>query len=243
MCLIKQRAKNPEQKALRRQNILDATRARFEKLSYEEVNLNHVAADIGITKAALYRYFRNKETLFLALFVESLKELVKSSEFALKNDLAENSVSGEFSKTAKPPLNKVTLPSLAYLVTQSLVNNPIYCKLSAILHTILERNLTLEEAHEFKQELLTLMVEYSQLLIKHPDFKLYSNGQNSERTADENQNATAFLLQIQQALIGVWHMSHPTGAIAQVIETAPLHIFKQNFEKSLYAHIKRITHA
>ena len=59
MCLIKQRAKNPEQKALRRQQILLATKNRFSKSSYEDVNLQHIAADVGMTKAALYRYFRN----------------------------------------------------------------------------------------------------------------------------------------------------------------------------------------
>ncbi|WP_156506077.1 TetR/AcrR family transcriptional regulator, partial [Oleiphilus sp. HI0117] len=80
MCLIKQRANNPEQKALRKQQILDATRKRFSDLAYEDLNLNVIAADVGITKAALYRYFRNKETLFLALFVETLEELIHSAQ-------------------------------------------------------------------------------------------------------------------------------------------------------------------
>ena len=131
MCLIKQRAKNPEQKALRRQHILDATRLRFKSLSYEEVNLNHVASDIGITKAALYRYFRNKETLFLALFVKSLKELIKCSEQILQSEL-------ELKTRSKQSLSlhpKSDSP-LALMITKSLVENPVYCKLSAILHTI-----------------------------------------------------------------------------------------------------------
>jgi len=222
MCLIKQRAKNPEQKALRRQHILDATRKRFQTLSYEEVNLNHVAADVGITKAALYRYFRNKETLFLALFVEALNELVNYSEQALKQ-------------------NVETREALAHTVTKSLVENPIYCKLSAILHTILERNLTLDEANQFKHRLLALLGQYSQLLGQYPEFK-HSSTQNSTKVnTPDNTRVISYLMQVQQALIGVWHMTHPTGAIAQVIEVAPLNIFKQDFSEALLAHIIKIT--
>jgi len=215
MCLIKQRAKNPEQKALRRQQILDASRERFQTLSYEEVNLNHVAADVGITKAALYRYFRNKETLFLALFVQSLKELVK-----------------DFDKLEISSSDTVKDHPLAELICKTLLENPIYCKLSAILHTILERNLTLEEATLFKQELLNLMSNYAQLLSEHPEFK-----------AQKDSNpAITILMQVQQALIGVWHMTHPSGAIAEVIEVAPLNIFKQDFGPALLAHINKIIH-
>jgi len=227
MCLIKQRAKNPEQKALRRQHILDATRKRFQTLSYEEVNLNHVAADVGITKAALYRYFRNKETLFLALFVDALNELVQYSEQTLKQNL-------ETLETRAPTHN--IDHSIAYIVTKSLVENPIYCKLSAILHTILERNLTLDEANQFKLQLLKLMGHYSQLLTEHPEFQNTSN-----QNVSASSRAIEYLMQVQQALIGVWHMTHPTGAIAQVIEVAPLNIFKQNFSEALLAHIIKIT--
>lgn len=203
MCLIKQRANNPEQKALRRQQILQATRLRFSTSSFEEVNLNHIAADVGITKAALYRYFRNKETLFLALFVESLEELIVSSETEIRQ------------------------ASLADSICNVLIGNPIFCKLSAILHTILERNLSLEEASEFKHTLLELMGKFCLEIQKHPSVNNLTQEQ-----------ALTLLMQVQQALIGVWHMTHPTGAIAEVLEHPPLTIFKRNFEKTLKDHVR-----
>lgn len=205
MCLIKQRANNPEQKALRKQQILDATRKRFSDLAYEDLNLNVIAADVGITKAALYRYFRNKETLFLALFVETLEELIHS---------------------AREMPNKLPL---ARLMADTLIANPIYCKLNAILHTILERNLTVEEALQFKKTLLHLMHQYSQLLT-----------QQAEQDLSQAQ-ALTLLMQVQQALIGVWHMTHPVGAIAEVIESPPLDVFKRDFYNALLAHIETIT--
>ena len=237
MCLIKKRAKNPEQKALRRQHILDATRKRFQTLSYKEVNLNHVAADVGITKAALYRYFRNKETLFLALFVDALNELVHYSEQALKQNLETLEM---LAQTQPSPVDNIK-HSLAHFVTKSLVDNPIYCKLSAILHTILERNLTLDEASLFKQQLLALMGQYSQFLEQYPEFKQSSAQNNSKLNTSGNNSAISYLMLVQQSLIGVWHMTHPTGAIAQVIEVAPLNIFKQDFREALLAHIIKIT--
>ena len=205
MCLIKQRANNPEQKALRRQQILQATKNRFDSCSYEEVNLNHIAADVGITKAALYRYFRNKETLFLALFVESLEALISSSSKEIK------------------------LNSLSDMICTVLINNPTFCKLSAILHTILERNLTIDEATEFKLKLLQLMNQFAsqiQALSEEPNLT--------------HADAMTVLMQIQQALIGVWHMTHPTGAIAEVLESPPLNVFKKSFEEALREHVSKL---
>ena len=206
MCLIKQRANNPEQKALRRQQILNATRLRFTDLPYEDVNLNHIAKDVGMSKAALYRYFRNKETLFLALFVETLTDLVTAAEQEVHHE------------------------SLAQAITNTLLANPIYCKLSAILHTVLERNLTFDEAKQFKQTLLILMAKYAQILGEHDVLKL----------SQSEDTSISILMQVQQALIGVWHMTHPVGAIAEVIEHSPLDIFKQDFNKTLLTHIQKI---
>lgn len=199
---IKKRANSPEQKALRRHQIIMAARRLFEGHTFEEVNLNQVAAEVGITKAALYRYFRNKETLFLALFEGTLGELIDTAEReASHNDLA----------TA---------------IVNTLLENPMYCKLSAILHTVLERNLTVEEAKAFKITLLMLIGRYAQLVVQHSPLA-------------PNQ-AVSLLLQVQQALIGCWHMSHPAGAVAEALEDDRLQVFQQQFDEALLEHIGRL---
>lgn len=208
MCLIKQRANSPEQKALRRRQILEATKTRFATSVYEEVNLNHIAADVGITKAALYRYFRNKETLFLALFVDSMESLIRTGAQAQR----------------QTPLDE--------MICDTLISNPIFCKLSAILHTILERNLTLEEASAFKLTLLTLLDTFATQLRTYPGAPALTQAQT-----------LTLLMQIQQALIGVWHMTHPTGAIAEVLESPPLDLFKRSFEQELRGHIRQLMRA
>lgn len=202
MASINKRASNPEQKALRRKQILQSARHRFDTSAFENVNLSHIAKDVGITKAALYRYFRNKETLFLALFVDTLDEIILSAE------------------------SEVVRRDLATAIVNTLLQNPTYCKLSSILHTVLECNLSVEEAVKFKKTLLNLMGRYAQMVV-----------QNSVLTP---QQAVNLLFQVQHALIGCWHMSHPSGAVAEAIEGNGLQVFKHNFDEILFEHVSRL---
>ncbi|QFI37808.1 TetR/AcrR family transcriptional regulator [Moritella marina ATCC 15381] len=201
-CIIKCRATTPEQKALRLTQIMDVTAARFSTLSYEEVNLKHIAADVGITKAALYRYFRNKETLFLAVYIQ---------EFEL------------LAQTAKKEMGQVQLTDS---ICNTLIKHPLFCKLSAIMHTALQCNLTLDEAREFKTTLLHFIQQYAAMI--------------SAQYALSIDQATALLLQVQQVIIGCWHMSHSVGAVAEVIKEGPLQLFEVNFADILHSHITRL---
>ncbi|MFQ3231670.1 TetR family transcriptional regulator [Reinekea sp.] len=202
MCVIKQRAKSPEQKARRYQQILLAAENRFSVGEFESVNMNDIAADVGISKAALYRYFRTKESLFLALFVRNLEALIETSQLESKQQ------------------------SLASAISSALIKSPVYCMLSAILHTILERNLTVDEAKTFKLTLLNLMTKFAKVIQQH-DIELGLT----------EANAIKLLMQIQPTLIGVWHMTNSTGAVAEVIEMPELAMFKQDFSLSLNEHI------
>jgi len=201
-CIIKCRATTPEQKALRLTQIMDVTAARFSILSYEDVNLKHIAADVGITKAALYRYFRNKETLFLAVYIQELERLTD---------------------TAKIEMGQ---PLLADSICNMLIKHPLFCKLSAIMHTALQCNLTIEEARQFKTQLLQFIQQYAAMI--------------SEHHALSSEQATELLLQIQQVIIGCWHMSHSVGAVAEVIKEGPLQLFELNFADILRSHIARL---
>lgn len=201
-CIIKCRATTPEQKALRLTQIMDVTAARFSTLSYEEVNLKHIAADVGITKAALYRYFRNKETLFLAVYIQEFKQLAQ---------------------TAKTEMGQIQLTDS---ICNTLIKHPLFCKLSAIMHTALQCNLTLDEAREFKTTLLHFIQQYAVMLSEHYALSI--------------EQTTELLLQVQQVIIGCWHMSHSVGAVAEVIKEGPLQLFEVNFADILHSHVARL---
>lgn len=63
-----ERARQPEQKAIRREAILSAARVLFSELEYEEISLNAIAREAEISKANVYRYFSTREEIFLAIF-------------------------------------------------------------------------------------------------------------------------------------------------------------------------------
>ena len=59
-----ERARQPEQKAVRRKAILDAARSLFTDSGYDEISLNGIARSAGINKANVYRYFSSREEIF-----------------------------------------------------------------------------------------------------------------------------------------------------------------------------------
>ena len=68
------RARRQDEKQDRIDGILLAARKRLDQLSIQQCNLHDIAADVGITKAALYRYFRAKELIFIEIYRQELQE-------------------------------------------------------------------------------------------------------------------------------------------------------------------------
>ncbi|NVJ97874.1 MAG: TetR family transcriptional regulator [Alphaproteobacteria bacterium] len=201
MVEIKKRAISPEQKAYRRQQMLDTAAEMFMARSYEAVNMADVAKAIGITKPALYRYFRGKEVLFLALFEREIGNLMQA-----------------FLKAPKPE-------KVGEAVAGILASNPLYCRLCAILHTVLEKDLTYAEALAFKLNVKAAATHLGEVM----------QGWLGPQFDGDREGV---LMQSQQALIGVWHMTHPVGAMREVLETEPeLQGMCHDFEATLAAHL------
>lgn len=69
---INQRARSAEQKALRRQAVLDAAELYFHEVGYEAFSMAQLAKKTGVAKGTLYLYFQTREELFLTLYEHSL---------------------------------------------------------------------------------------------------------------------------------------------------------------------------
>jgi AcrR family transcriptional regulator len=200
---IKKRAISPQQKALRRAHILAAAAEMFAVLPYEAVKMSALAKAVDITKPALYRYFRGKEVLFLALFEQELGQLIKGFSALHGGD------------------------QLGTEIAKLFASHPLYCRLSAILHIVLERDLTYDEALTFKVSLRGKMAEIGRTLA----------GVIGALTPDELFEK---LVQIQHALIGTWHMTHPVGEVKKVLERPDMAPFNQQFEPAFARHISAI---
>lgn len=87
-----ERARKPEQKAVRRDAILNAARSLFSELDYEEISLNGIAREAGFSKPNVYRYFSTREEIFLAIFEEEQGQFVDSLIVRLKRIRAKDPV-------------------------------------------------------------------------------------------------------------------------------------------------------
>lgn len=71
-----------QKKADRRESIIDAAVRCFARHGYRRTSMDEVAGDAGISRAALYLYFDNKETLFRALCGDIHEKLAIAAEVA-----------------------------------------------------------------------------------------------------------------------------------------------------------------
>ena len=69
---INRRARSAEQKAQRRQAVLEAAETHFLDVGYEAFSMTQLAKKSGVVKGTLYLYFKTREELFLTLYEQSL---------------------------------------------------------------------------------------------------------------------------------------------------------------------------
>jgi AcrR family transcriptional regulator len=128
-----QRARSAEAKRSREQDILDAARARAERDGVRSVSLTVVAADIGMHKSALLRYFETREQILLLLAAEEWRgwsSIVRERLAGLPAQVGADRV--------------------AAVVASSLVERPLVCDLLAHVPLGLERNVSLDSVRRYK---------------------------------------------------------------------------------------------
>jgi AcrR family transcriptional regulator len=64
----------------RGQQILDAAAQLFARHRYHEVRMDDIAAHAGVAKGTLYRYYHDKEELYLALTIHGIHQLYEQSK-------------------------------------------------------------------------------------------------------------------------------------------------------------------
>ena len=87
-----ERARNPEQKAARRDEILRAAKRLFAENNYAEISLNGIAREAGFSKPNVYRYFSTREEIFLSIFEQEQGKLVDAILTRLKRIRAKDPV-------------------------------------------------------------------------------------------------------------------------------------------------------
>jgi TetR/AcrR family transcriptional regulator len=137
MTVAFQRARKPEEKAVRREAILGAAAELVEQERIENVSLNAIAELAGVSKPNVYRYFESREHILLALFIEDAKGFTADAEAGL----------GGSTKT---------LNSISAALAQAYARRSRLCRLLGVLSSILEQNVSTGVIAECKAETLVL---------------------------------------------------------------------------------------
>lgn len=199
----RRRARSPEDKAARKQAVLDEAWRLFQRGPWSALTLAQVAEGVGLSKAALYRYFDTKETLFLAVEESQLTLWLLSLGETL--DALERPSSAE---------------QLAYALTASLEARPAMARLLALLHVELEQNLKQAEALRFKRALHALLSRFGAQLAR------------AAGLASPEAGLHAALL-VHALIIGLWQVSDAPPQLARLLETGRLKELRVEFLPAL----------
>lgn len=127
----KQRARNPEEKAHRKQSIVLALKELLLKSHYPLPSVNDIARSIGVSKGIIYFYFQSREEIYLTLhaqesflFFEKMNQILRSGEY--------------------------TFEKARNYVVEYFCENEIFMFLGLISPTIIESNVGGDFAREFK---------------------------------------------------------------------------------------------
>jgi AcrR family transcriptional regulator len=185
------RARSDDDKAARRREILDAARQRFDAVDIDEFTMDDVAAALGLAKGTLYRYVPTREGLLLALAAD---------EYANWFDALDAFLGGLDSERVP---NSSTDDAFVGHVVTSLIERPRFLRLVTVLPSVLERNIPLDVAHDFKADVLRRSTTAATGMVAglglHPD------------------RAVQLLVHLQAGVIGLSHHAHPAPVIREAL--------------------------
>ena len=129
-----QRARTPAAKAERRSAILAAAALVLVRDGLDATSLNAIAAEAGVVKSNIYRYFESREEILMRLLAHDLQEISQSLPAVL---------------AVPRPISDV-----AEILAGGLAATPRLCLLISITASTLERNISTDTLREIKREMI-----------------------------------------------------------------------------------------
>ena len=134
-----QRARSDEQRAIRRQTILDTAAAMLEETPVSELSLNELSRRVGLAKSNVLRYFDSRE----AVLLELLDALTGDWLDHVASELpAAVSTRAGFERRAE---------QVAGALARSLAERPVLCDLVSAQAGVLEHNVPTDAIMSFKR--------------------------------------------------------------------------------------------
>jgi AcrR family transcriptional regulator len=150
MDVKRQRARSDTAKRARRTAIIEATMARLDAHGLHAVSMQDIANACGLTKPALYSYFRAREELFLAVYRRLMRDWLTDFNRSLL--------------TAGHPLPRATFNSL---FVSGFAARPLLCHLTNHLTATLAPRLTASSCESLKAETSDQLAGLRSLLVHY----------------------------------------------------------------------------
>ena len=147
-----QRARSDEQRAIRRQTILDTATAMLAEMPVADLSLNELSRRVGLAKSNVLRYFDSREAVLLELLDSLTREWLEHLSRELP--AAVNARAG-FERRAE---------RLAGVVAQSLADRPVLCDLIGAQAGVLEHNVSSDAIVSFKRRGLAQAAAFGDLI-------------------------------------------------------------------------------
>jgi AcrR family transcriptional regulator len=191
-----QRARRPEQKLQRRDAILGAARQLARRDGVRTVSLAGIAAEVGIHKSALLRYFETREQIFLELTAEAWRDWARALHAGL--DAA--------SPGSASPGSPAAL--VADVFARAFADRPLFCDLIAHTPLNLERNVSPEAVRHYKLTSLGVVDEAAALVARVlPALRM--------------AEAREFVATLASLAGSLWQIANPAPALAELYASDP----------------------
>ncbi|SDT05850.1 TetR/AcrR family transcriptional regulator [Actinoplanes derwentensis] len=125
-----QRARRPEQKNQRRENILATAAVLAEESGVARISLGDIAAAVGLAKSNVLRYFGTREEIYLQLTMREGADWAHAAGAALRQ------ASG--------------YAGVATALADAYADRPLYCDLTTHAETMLEHNVSMAALRTYK---------------------------------------------------------------------------------------------
>ena len=190
-----QRARRPEQKLQRRDAILGAARELARRDGVRTVSLAGIAAEVGIHKSALLRYFETREQIFLELTAEAWRDWARALHAGL--DAA-------FPGSASP----ASASLVGDVFARAFADRPLFCDLLAHTPLNLERNVSPEAVRHYKLTSLGAVDEAAALVA-------------GVLPALRMAEAREFVATLASLAGSLWQIANPAPALAELYASDP----------------------
>ncbi|MEV4015534.1 TetR family transcriptional regulator [Nonomuraea angiospora] len=194
------RARRPEHKQQRRDEILVAARDLAVASGVRNVSLGAVAEAVGLAKSNIMRYFGTREEIYLILAAEEWHqwaEAVTTRLGAASDGVASDGVVSD----------GVVSDGVAVALAETLADRPLLCDLLSQTATTLEHNVSIEAARTFKRAILAVIADL---------------GARVARVTGLRVSEGVELVSAATALAGVlYHVANPSPMLAELYAEDP----------------------